>query len=266
MPAAETAPAWARELALAYESRAHGQFILYGNVHDRLATGGRLVNLATYVEEQLLSAFAVVFSYDLGNGLTVERGQELFGAWGGAGELAQRRRDPLLAIELVSRYLRYLGNLRALERGGTDSVAVILRGVDHLLPANGAGYEHGSLTALVREWASEAPFSEQPFASLLIADNLNDVEPLIAANARTARIQVPLPDAATLAAAPPVDGRVLVGLHDESGVTLGLGLVRGAAADGRSLSLSTPVPRARIAGLSGGSGSLVLPVPHEVLS
>ena len=45
MPAPQGAPAWAAELALAYESGAHGQFILYGNVHDRLAVGGRLVNL-----------------------------------------------------------------------------------------------------------------------------------------------------------------------------------------------------------------------------
>ena len=30
MPAPHGAPAWANELALAYESGAHGQFILYG--------------------------------------------------------------------------------------------------------------------------------------------------------------------------------------------------------------------------------------------
>ncbi len=42
MPAPQGAPAWAAELALAYESGAHGQFILYGNVHDRVAVGGRL--------------------------------------------------------------------------------------------------------------------------------------------------------------------------------------------------------------------------------
>jgi hypothetical protein len=201
MPAAEQASAWARELALAYESRAHGQFILYGNVHDRLPTNGRLVNLAQYIEQQLLAGFAVLFGYDLGNGLTVERGEELVSKWGGAGELQRRAREPLTAVEFVSRYLRYLGNLRALERGGSESVAVILRGVDHILPADGSGYEHGSLTSLVREWAAESPFCDLPFASLLIADNLNDVEPLVTANARVARIGVPLPDAETLSAA-----------------------------------------------------------------
>lgn len=201
MPAPQGAPAWARELALAYESRAHGQFVLFGNVHDRLPTGGRLVNLAHYIETELLAGFAVVFGYDLGNGLTVERGEELVGKWGGAAELQRRPREALAAIEFVSRYLRYLGNLRALGRGASESVAVILRGVDQLLPADGVGHEHGSLTSLVRDWAVESPFSDLPFASLLIADNLNDVEPLVAYNPRVARIGVPLPDADTLGAA-----------------------------------------------------------------
>ena len=202
MPAPQGAPAWAQELALAYESGAHGQFVLYGNVHDRLVAGGRLVNLPRYVEDELLAGFTVVFTYDLGNGLTLTRGEAVVQQWGGAADLQQRRpRDPLAAIDFVGRYLRYLGNLRALGRGGSDSVAVILRGVDQILPADGVGFEHGSLTSLVRAWAAEAPFSELPFASILIADNLNDVEPLVAFSPRAARIVVPLPDAAALGAA-----------------------------------------------------------------
>jgi hypothetical protein len=201
MPVDEHAPAWARELVLAYESRAHGQFVLFGNVHDRLPTGGRLVNLAKYMEDQLLAGFAVVFSYDLGNGLNVERGKDVVAQWGGAAELQQRLREPLSAIEFVTRYLRYLGNLRALDRGGKESVAVILRGVDQLIPADGVGYDHGCLTSLVREWATEAPFCDLPFASLLIADNLNDVEPLVVSSPRVARIAVPLPESAALNAA-----------------------------------------------------------------
>ena len=119
MPAPQGAPAWARELALAYESRAHGQFVLYGNVHDRLPTGGRLVNLAHYIETELLTGFAVVFSYDLGNGLRRRARRGAGRARGAARRAAAAdRASRCAAIELVSRYLRYLGNLRALDRGG----------------------------------------------------------------------------------------------------------------------------------------------------
>jgi hypothetical protein len=199
MPAPQGAPAWASELTLAYESGAHGQFILYGNVHDRMAVGARLVNLAGYIENELLSTFQVVLAYDLGNGLTIERGGELIDKWGGA-ELKRMPlpREPLAAVQYVSRYLRYLGNLRALGREVKENVAVVLRGIDHIVPADGTGYEHGSLTSILREWASEAPFSDLPFTCILIADNLNDVEPLVAFDAHTARIRVPLPDAAAL--------------------------------------------------------------------
>ena len=197
MPAPQGAPNWANELALAYESGAHGQFILYGNVHDRIAVGNRLVNLAGYLENELLAAFQVVLSYDLGNGLMIERGGELVEKWSGA-DLKRAPREPLEAIQYISKYLRYLGNLRALGRESKENVAVIIRGIDQIAPADGHGYEHGSLTSLMRDWASESPFAELAFTSILIADNLNDVEPQIAFDAHTARIRVPLPDASAL--------------------------------------------------------------------
>jgi SpoVK/Ycf46/Vps4 family AAA+-type ATPase len=200
MPAPQGAPGWASELALAYESGAHGQFVLYGNVHDRLSAGRKLVNLAGYLENELLAGFQVVLADDLGNGLTIERGGEIVEQWAGA-NLEQAPREPLAAIQYVSRYLRYLGNLRALGRESKENVAVILRGIDQIAPADGAGYEHGSITSLLREWASEAPFCELPFTSILIADNLNDVEPLIAFDTHVARIRVPLPDAPSLESA-----------------------------------------------------------------
>ena len=200
MPAPQGAPAWANELALAYESGAHGQFMLYGNVHDRVAVGGRFANLAGYLENELLAGFQVVLSYDLGNGLLIERGGEIVEQWGGA-NLKSLPREPLPAIQYISRYLRYLGNLRALGRETKDAVAVIVRGIDQIAPADGSGFEHGSITSLLRQWAAEEPFCDLPFTSILIADNLNDVEPSIAFDAHAARIRVPLPLAASLAQA-----------------------------------------------------------------
>jgi hypothetical protein len=190
-------PAWASELALAYESGASSQFLLFGNVHDRLAVDGRLVNLADFLENTLLKSFGVVLSYDLGNGLTIERGGDIVDKWKGA-ELKLQMREPLQAVQWIDRYLRYLGNLRTLGNDKTPNVAVILRGVDHIVPADGAGFEHGSITSLLRAWSSDSPFCDLPFVSLLIADNLNDVEPLIASTAQAVRTRVPLPDAPVL--------------------------------------------------------------------
>jgi hypothetical protein len=203
MPLETDAPAWAHELALAYESGAHGQFVLYGNVADRFPLGGRLVSLTRYVDAQLLTGFDVVFVYDPGNGLSLLRGAERFSQWPTAKELGQLPRDPRAAVELVGRYLRYLSNLRALGRGGDEHVACILRAVDQILPGGRAGdFEIASLASLIRDWASEPPFTELAFASFLLADNLNDLHPQVAFSPRVARVLVPLPDI-------PVLGRAL---------------------------------------------------------
>jgi len=201
------APAWARELALAYESGAHGQFVLYGNVGDRFPLGGRLVGLTRYIEAQLLSGFDLVFAYDPGNGLNLLRGAERFAQWPAAKEMGAWPRDPRLAVELVSRYLRYRANLRALGRGEDEHVAMIFRGADQVLPGGRTGdFEIASLASLIRDWASESPFVESAFASFLLADNLNDLHPLVANNPRVARVRVPLPE-------PPVLVRALAQLR-----------------------------------------------------
>ena len=200
MPAPQSAPAWAMDLNVAFESGASGQFILYGNVHDRMAVSGRLVNIERYIQDELLGSFDVIFSYDLGNGLTVERGAERLAQWVPAA-LRTMPQEPLGAIRFISKYGRYLGNLTAIGRDQIVQVAVIIRGADQLLPADGQGYEHGSLTSLVREWGSAAPFTQLPFVSLLIADNLNDLEPLIAFSPQSTLVRVPLPSVAELQSA-----------------------------------------------------------------
>ena len=198
MPAPPNAPAWAAELALAYESGASNQFILFGNVHDKVAVGDKLVNLADFFEGTLLKSFDVVLSYDLGNGLLFERGGAVVEKWQGA-ELRNRMREPQQAIQWIGSYLRYLGNLRTLgNKERVPNVAVIVRDVDDIVPADGSGFEHGSLMSMLRAWASESPFGDLPFTSLFIAENLNDVEPEVANAAHAMRIRVPLPDAATL--------------------------------------------------------------------
>ncbi|WP_339463718.1 AAA family ATPase [Pseudomonas sp. EA_105y_Pfl2_R69] len=191
-------PAWVAELRLAYESAAHGQFVLYGNVADRFPLDGRLVSLTRYLEAKLLGTFDIVFLYDPGNGLSLLRGGERFAQWPAAAQ-SQWPLDPREAVQLISRYLRYRANLQALGRGDSEHVAVILRGAELVLPASRQGdFASASLASLVRDWAAEPPFADMAFASLLIADNLNDLHPLVAGNPRIDRVQVPLPDADSL--------------------------------------------------------------------
>lgn len=191
-------PGWLEDLRLAYESGAHGQFVLHGNVGDRFPLDGRLVGLARFLDARLLGNFDVVFVYDPGNGLQLLRGAEHFNDWPAVKELPALPRAPHAAVEVVSRYLRYHANLVSLGRARPFHVACLLRGADQVLPAAAGDFDAASLASQVRDWASEPPFTELSFASFLIADNLADLEPRIASNPRAARIRVPLPDVAAL--------------------------------------------------------------------
>lgn len=200
MVIADSAPEWARQLHVSFESGASGQFVVHGNVADRMPVGSQLVNIEHYIRDALLQDFDVVFTYDLGNGLAVARGGELLADWVPSA-LRSLPQGPLEAFRFISRYLRYLANISALEARDAVRVAAVIRSAGQLLPADGDGFEHGAITAVVREWGSSDPFAQLPFASLLITDNLTDLEPLIAFAPHVAAIQIPLPSAAELQAA-----------------------------------------------------------------
>ncbi|MCB1568043.1 MAG: AAA family ATPase [Xanthomonadales bacterium] len=193
------APDWLRELALAYESGAHGQFVLHGNVADRFVLAGRLVSLSQYLDAQVLGGFQIVFSFDAGNGLALLRGAERVREWPAFEKLGPWPREPRAAMDVIAHYLRYRANLRALGRSDGNGVALILRGIDQWLPGGQSGdFGIASLASLVRDFASEPPYTELPFVSLLLADNLNDLHPLVAFNPRAARLRIALPDVPSL--------------------------------------------------------------------
>src|SRR5579884_2645752 len=77
-------PAWASELMALYEADSVNQFLIYGNVEDRFLLPGpkpRLGSLQELLYEVLLCRFDVILSYDLGNGVRIERGGAIFAKW-----------------------------------------------------------------------------------------------------------------------------------------------------------------------------------------
>jgi hypothetical protein len=127
----------------------------------------------------------------------VERGEEHLAQWVPS-SLRNLPLEPLEAVRFINRYARYLANLRAVQHREIPSVAVVVRGADQLLPADGQGLPHGSLTCLVRDWGLSSPFAQLPFYSFLIADNLTDLDPLLAFAPQAKLVRIPLPSAADL--------------------------------------------------------------------
>ena len=204
-PAAKPAaslPPWAQQLIGLYESNAANQFILFGNINDELllpvesaCTG----SLADFLIRGLLSRFDVVLSYDVGNGIRVEKGGEIFSTWPQLKQNPALPKQPRSAVETLSHYFRYVSNLRRLNREKIQ-VACVIRSADLLAPSvqNSSDYDLSALAVLMRDWASDTALTEHTLATFLLTENINDLHPLIANNPRAAQIKIPMPAAMDL--------------------------------------------------------------------
>jgi len=196
-------PGWASELITLYESDAANQFILYGNVNDRmilpLGAQTALGTLTEFLLRVLMPRFDVILSYDVGNGIRVEKGGEIFSQWPSYQEVGKLPRAPLAAVEVLTHYFRYTANLAAIKQGRYQ-VGCFIKAADLAAPSLGGGwsYDLNALAVLIRDWATESSLSQHTLATFLITENLNDLNPLLVHNTRAAQIKIPLPGSGDL--------------------------------------------------------------------
>ncbi len=191
-------PDWAERLIDLYESETANQFILYGNVNDRfvLPSGDscKIGSLYDFLRDILMPRFEVLLSYDLGNGIRIERGGELLSQWQGFKESPELPRAPRQAIEFLTRYFRYTANLARLGQPA-PRVGFVMKAAHLVAPAlpGALNYDLNALALLIRDWAIDDLLSRHQLVTWLVADNLNDLHPLLVNNGRTAAMQIPLP-------------------------------------------------------------------------
>ena len=201
-------PPWAAEMAALYESHAASQFLLSGNLDDRFllplgANRARIGGVTDFLAEVLLGRFDILLSYDPGNGLRVERGRELFAEWPAFKETPELPKQPRPAAETISRFFRYHANLARLGRGTPPQIGLWMRAAHLVVPnvPGGGGGDLAALALLLRDWSSEPSLDGLRLCTVLLADNLADLHPLLTLNPRAARVRVPLPSADELRAA-----------------------------------------------------------------
>jgi len=190
-------PQWALDAIQLYESNAANQFIIFGNVNDRTIVPSpttHLGDLTEFLLQVMVPQFDVVLSYDIGNGIRVERGGEIFSRWPRLKDQPELPKAPRSAVEALTHYFRYTANLGRLNREQVQ-VACIINNANLLAPAvqGGFDYDLNALASLMRDWSNEALLAGHSLATFLLAENLNDVHALVVNNPRAARIKVSLP-------------------------------------------------------------------------
>ncbi len=192
-------PGWAAEVVSAYESGAASQFVLYGNIHDRFFLGAdrtpTMGGLRDFFLSILLPKFDVVLSYDLGNGIRVERGGDEFAKWPPMAEAPSLPKAPRAAVETLTHYFRYCSNLTAMGRPAPQ-VALVVGAASLVAPAvpGALNYDLSAIALLMREWSQDARLTSHALATFLLAENLNDLHPLLVNNPAAVTVKVPLPE------------------------------------------------------------------------
>lgn len=216
-------PHWSEKIRSLYLSGANNQFILHGNVEDRLLlaadgdnTQARLGNLFDFLADEQLRKFDLIFTYDLGHGLRLHRSsnaaKKILGAWPSARDADAFPAAPADAVAYVDHFLRYCRNVALLSLDDPAaagaareiSVAFILNTASLAMPAQSAqtsNFPVHRMASIVRSWSMEPAFLEQKLATFLISENLNDLHPLVVGNTRVASIAIPLPDIETVTGA-----------------------------------------------------------------
>ena len=197
-------PPWAGKLAELYFSGTTSMFVIHGNTFDVVRAGQdpepRWIGLADFLSEQLFGRWDLVIHYDLARGLRCA-----------AGTSAKRLQQ---MVELSN---RWLGDLRALPRDPTRSLAAIdlLVGknvmadpeqrirtailIDHAgyVAPSGDRLDLNEQTHLVTllNWASSPYVKRLNMAFVLIDPRLSSIAERLTGNPHVATIEVPLPSA-----------------------------------------------------------------------
>jgi len=192
-------PDWADELVTLYESGANCQFLLHGNVDDifllPLDEEPQPGDLDSFLSEVLLPPFQVVLSYDLARGLRIVRGESFLEEWPSYSKRQALPRAPGEAIAMIDHFLRYCANLNQMATRNLRP-AIVIKGASLIVPAAAGTTSHdiSAMALQVRQWSMEQQFLEAGFVTFLVAENLNDLNPLLVNNSRAAHINIPLPD------------------------------------------------------------------------
>jgi len=195
-------PEWAQEFAKQYLSRTLNQFILHGNVHDLVPAGEgkekKFVRLKTFLADDFFGARDIVIFYDRSSGIYFrdQESQKDFSlALSGRDSLAGTEyskklpKDPVGAFSVLEQYFRSRLDQK-------KSVALIVDYAETIIPANEAGStgseDRNSLVYLLK-WAHDPLFLASDFTTVLLSENLADLNRTVIQNPYSSEIRIPLP-------------------------------------------------------------------------
>lgn len=185
---------WITEFKQQYLSGAASQFILHGNIEDKIPDNNVLKSLPEFIHQKLFKAFDVVVTFDIGRGLDFFAGKDIF-MESEAGKRATNVSSAKGFVDLMTKFFKDIAIRSSIAKEGKDiKIALILRHAGLFAP-NGQGYEANGVALGIKDWASDSLIKKHNIVTVLLTETLSDVHPLIIRNPQTAKIALPKPDA-----------------------------------------------------------------------
>ncbi|GAA5522982.1 AAA family ATPase [Aliifodinibius salicampi] len=195
-------PEWAQEFAQKYLSRTINQFILHGNVHDLVPLdreNNNFVRLKTFLSEEFFGARDYVIFYDRSSGIYFRDGEskkDFNRALSGRDSLMgtdyanKLPKDPVRVFSLLEQYFR-------LRIDDKKSIALIIDYAETIVPMNEAGStgsEDRTSMVYLSRWAHDPMFLAADFTTVLLTENLADLNKTLVQNPYTNELKINIPD------------------------------------------------------------------------
>ncbi|MEX0722597.1 MAG: AAA family ATPase [Gracilimonas sp.] len=195
-------PKWSREFARKYLSRTINQFILHGNVHDLVSLktdkGAEFNRLKSFLSEEFFGARDFVVFYDRASGIYFrdkESQADFNQAIAGRDSLVgtdyanKMPKDPVRVMSLLEQYFR-------LRLDQKKSIGLIIDYAETIVPMSDAasiGNEDRTSLVYLSRWAHDPMFLAADFTTVLITENLADLNKTLVQNPYTTDIKINIP-------------------------------------------------------------------------
>ncbi len=195
-------PRWAQDFAMKYFSKTLNQFILHGNVRDEVAVKRQknyeFLRFENFLSEELFGSRDIVIYYDRSSGIRFRDKKSMadfmravsgYDTVSGTEFASKLPKDPVRVFGLLENFFR-------LRLGDNKSIAFIADYCETIIPMNdsgSAGSEDRNSLVFLQRWAHDPLFLSSDFTTVLITENLTDLNRSLIQSPHTASIKVDLP-------------------------------------------------------------------------